>query len=207
MGDLFDGEGVEYRDLTSLWIGKNTLDAKALLQEQKALLREQERRARGVCPCPHCGGGIPAVGVSACMHCTRPLFWNNGFVAGTQEAANRAAAAQREQAAQAAQAAAARQEREKARQEEWVRSSDASFTGGIAVALGGFLLWVAWKCVGLNLFLNVLAAAIGVVGGLICFAGLAILTEFTVKTGKDASKKSRERGNQAPPPGSSGAYR
>ena len=28
-------------------------------REQLQRLEEQERQRRGVCPCPHCGGGVP----------------------------------------------------------------------------------------------------------------------------------------------------
>ncbi len=44
-------------------------------QELAALRQQREQQSRGVCGCPHCGGGLPKIGVSVCMHCQRDLVW------------------------------------------------------------------------------------------------------------------------------------
>jgi hypothetical protein len=48
-------------------------------REQLELLEKHERQRRGVCPCPHCGGGVPQRDVAVCMHCQRALYWHKGF--------------------------------------------------------------------------------------------------------------------------------
>lgn len=63
--DLFNivtlGEAKAQRDTTN-----------SHLQDLKRLL--QQSQAEGP-PCPHCGGGLPKVGVSVCMHCQRDVVW------------------------------------------------------------------------------------------------------------------------------------
>ena len=44
-------------------------------RELAALRQQREQQSRGVCACPHCGGGLPKIGVSVCMHCQRDLVW------------------------------------------------------------------------------------------------------------------------------------
>jgi hypothetical protein len=82
MGDnpLFDGQGLEFHHLQR---HQQQQEAAAI----RRLLEEEARRRKGVCPCPHCGGGIPTVGVSVCMHCRRELHWANDFCAATKEQA------------------------------------------------------------------------------------------------------------------------
>lgn len=137
------------------------------------------------------------------MHCTRPLFWNNGFVAGTQEAANRAVAEQRLQADQAAAA-----------QREWEKTPEAAIAGIIAIVIGGLLFLVAWNCAGISTAFNVLATVFAIPGALLCLLGFSMFgkpASEAAKAGglalKNAEKSRREQGNQAPPPGSSGAWR
>tara|TARA_R100001594_G_scaffold149862_1_gene208945 strand:- start:618 stop:1145 length:528 start_codon:yes stop_codon:yes gene_type:complete len=43
-------------------------------------LRKLEQQLRGVGGCPHCGGGLPRIGVSVCMHCQRELVWDGNVV-------------------------------------------------------------------------------------------------------------------------------
>jgi hypothetical protein len=57
----------------------------------RSLLEEQERQRRGVCPCPHCGGGIPQKGVTVCMHCRHDLHWKDGHCGATSAEAQRLA--------------------------------------------------------------------------------------------------------------------
>ena len=42
-----------------------------------AALRQQKQ---GVGDCPHCGGGLPKIGVDLCMHCRRDLVWYKHIV-------------------------------------------------------------------------------------------------------------------------------
>lgn len=56
-------------------------------REQLELLEKHERQRRGVCRCPHCGGGIPQEGVAVCMHCRRDLHWHKGFCGASIEQA------------------------------------------------------------------------------------------------------------------------
>jgi hypothetical protein len=57
----------------------------------RRLLEEQERQRKGVCPCPHCGGGVPQEGVKVCMHCRRELHWQAGHCGATIAEARRLA--------------------------------------------------------------------------------------------------------------------
>jgi hypothetical protein len=43
-------------------------------------LRRLEQQRRGVGPCPYCGGGLPKLGVSVCMHCQKDLVWYKNVV-------------------------------------------------------------------------------------------------------------------------------
>jgi hypothetical protein len=64
----------------------------AQLRQQRELQEKQERERKGVCPCPHCGGGVPQKGVAACMHCGRNLHWHNGYCGTSNEHAQKLAA-------------------------------------------------------------------------------------------------------------------
>jgi hypothetical protein len=44
-------------------------------QNIEGLRAELERERSGVAPCPHCGGGLPQIGVSVCKHCRNDLIW------------------------------------------------------------------------------------------------------------------------------------
>jgi hypothetical protein len=57
----------------------------------RTLLEKQARERKGVCPCPHCGGGIPQIGVKICMHCRHELHWANNCCGVTPEEAKRLA--------------------------------------------------------------------------------------------------------------------
>ena len=81
---LFDGQGIEFHHL-------QRLDQRKQTQEIQKLLKEQARQRKGVCPCPHCGAGVPQVGVAVCMHCGRDLFWSNGECGATKVQAQKLA--------------------------------------------------------------------------------------------------------------------
>lgn len=89
---LFDGQGLEFHHL-------QRLDQQKQAAATRRLLEEQERQRRGVCPCPHCGGGIPKVGVSVCMHCRRELHWNGASCGATKAQAQQIATAAAQQVA------------------------------------------------------------------------------------------------------------
>ena len=76
---LFDGQGIDFHHLQRLDQRKQSQEIQKLLKEQNKLAAEQARQRKGVCPCPHCGGGIPQVGVAVCTHCRRDLFWVAGL--------------------------------------------------------------------------------------------------------------------------------
>ena len=101
---LFDGQGIEFDHLQRLQQQRKT-------SEIRRLLEQEARQRRGVCPCPHCGGGIPQVGASVCMHCRRELYWQAGFCAATIEKA-------RELAKNAAKALAAEETRKRQYEQE-----------------------------------------------------------------------------------------
>lgn len=88
---LFDGQGIEFHHLQRLDQRKQSQEIQKLLKEQNKLAAEQTRQQRGVCPCPHCGGGVPQVGVAVCMHCRRELYWVAGLCGATQEDATKLA--------------------------------------------------------------------------------------------------------------------
>ena len=88
---LFDGQGIEFHHLQRLDQRKQSQEIQKLLKEQNKLAAEQTRQQKGVCPCPHCGGGVPQVGVAVCMHCRRDLYWVAGLCGATQEDATKLA--------------------------------------------------------------------------------------------------------------------
>lgn len=49
-------------------------------QQLRNLAAQLERQRRGVAPCPHCGGGLPQIGVGVCMHCREKLAWYQTLV-------------------------------------------------------------------------------------------------------------------------------
>lgn len=43
-------------------------------QASKTINRLQ-KKLKGIDVCPHCGEGLPRIGLNACMHCKKPLIW------------------------------------------------------------------------------------------------------------------------------------
>jgi hypothetical protein len=157
---LFDGQGIEFHHLQRLDQRKQSQEIQKLLKEQNKLAAEQSRQQKGVCPCPHCGGGVPQVGVAVCMHCRRDLYWNAGLCGATQEdatkLANKARLAEQSRAKEKAESArsweawradAPRREeeakKEKEEKEHRKRMGLAGLTVGTAAGLMGILLPIA----------------------------------------------------------------
>lgn len=149
--NLFDGQGLELQHL-------QLLDQQRQLAALRKLLEGQSQLRQGVRPCPHCGGGLPRAGVTACMHCTRDIYWNGDCASVSQEEADRAAHAlaeiqekqkQKEEAERLRQQEIYEAERQRQRQrqrqrEEWDRSpialkSQSCMTRGSLLVLFGLL--------------------------------------------------------------------
>jgi hypothetical protein len=111
---LNDGEGLDLDHLQRM-----NLQRQAAATRQ--LLEEQERQRKGVCPCPHCGGGIPKVGVSACMHCGRDLHWLGRCCGKSMAHAQQLARAAAEQAA-LQQKLLQKEKSRKEKAEQWANS-------------------------------------------------------------------------------------
>lgn len=147
---LFDGQGIEFHHLQRLDQRKQSQEIQKLLKEQNRLAAEQARQRKGVCPCPHCGGGVPQVGVAVCMHCRRELHWVAGSCGATQEDATKLANKARltEQARVRKQAESDRRweadapRREEAKKEKEHRERMGCAVGAVAWLLGIMLLIV-----------------------------------------------------------------
>jgi len=157
---LFDGQGIEFHHLQRLDQRKQSQEIQKLLKEQNKLVAEQTRQQKGVCPCPHCGGGVPQVGVAVCMYCRRELYWVAGLCGATQEQAtklaNNAQLAEQSRARTKADAArrweetcrrwdadAPRREKEKKEKEHRERMRGAGLMVGAAACLIGIMLPIA----------------------------------------------------------------
>lgn len=150
---LFDGQGMEFHHLQRLDQRKQSKEIQKLLKEQNKLAAEQARQRKGVCPCPHCGGGVPQVGVAVCMHCRRDLFWVAGSCGATQEdatqLANKARLAEQARARDQAESArrweadAPRREEAKKEKEYRERMGRAGVGVGAVAWLLGILLPIA----------------------------------------------------------------
>lgn len=132
---------------------KQSQEIQKLLKKQNKLAAEQARQQKGVCPCPHCGGGVPQVGVAVCMHCRRDLFWVAGLCGATQEDATRlankarlaeqAGAREKAESARRWEADAPRREEAKKEKEHRERMGCAGLAVGAAACLMGILLPIA----------------------------------------------------------------
>lgn len=161
---LFDGQGIEFHHLQRLDQRKQSQEIQKLLKEQNKLAAEQTRQQKGVCPCPHCGGGVPQVGVAVCMHCRRELYWVAGLCGATQEdattLANRARLAEQSRVREKVESArrweaekaesarrweanAPRREERKKEKEHRERMGRAGLAVGAAAWLLGILLPIA----------------------------------------------------------------
>ena len=75
----------DMRDLVEFKKWRAAEQTARALQEQNELLKTQNKggsQAVAVAYCPHCGGGLPKIGVSVCMHCRHKLVYRNADISG-----------------------------------------------------------------------------------------------------------------------------